>query len=594
MWRVLGLTFLLFPVAVLAQALPSPTVRATLSATEVPVGHQVTLQVIIESTRALHAERIELPDLLGLQYISTIPRSSTHYTLTDGATKLTYRYEYTLRALEAGSFQIDPVYLQINEEEFATSPLIIHINPSDQERSVAAQTTPSRHGPVFLQMELSEHEPYRGQQIVAEAALYFLPGIDVSSYQVSRSWQTEGFWTEDLSQSETRRAETVILDGVAYRRAILSRYALFPARAGSLTLPPYEITAAIRLGSQADRHARSAFEGFGRQRDKKLRTDPLHILVRNLPETHSGDQFIHAIGQFQIERTLSEQTAKLGEAVDVITRITGTGNLALIIRPEYEYPDPFDTHSPREIIQRNAQAPRLSGTKEFRDVIIPRSTGEFELAETTLLAFNDITRRYEPHTLPSLLLSVVRDPNARVMLAESERFRLSPIRSTSQWTTGASPPLTARWWFWMALVLPASLLIYAYHKKAFYQKLEQDPVFRRSQQALDRALATLDQRPQVPSQKALSSVIYRSLTGYLTDRLGLSAGTHMHGHLIDALHALHVERPLLHRLDTLLQNCATQRFTPADADSYESATRTPVSEQLQEARRLLDELSRQL
>lgn len=594
MWRTIGLIFLIFPVAVLAQTPPQPTVRASLSATQVQVGQQVTLQVIIESPRAVHAERIELPELLGLQYISTIPRSSTHYTLSGGTTQLTYRYEYTLRALEAGSFQIDPVYVQINTEEFATSPLIIHINPSDQQRSAVSQTPRSHRSPVFLQMELSEHRPYRGQQIVAEVALFFLPGIDVSSYQVTRSWQTEGFWTEDLDQSETRRAETVILDGVAYRRAILSRYALFPARTGSLTLPPYEISAAIRLGNRPDSNARSVFEGFGRQRNKELRTETANIIVQNLPATPSEDQFLRAIGQFHLERTLSEHTVKLGESVDVITRISGTGNLALIIRPEYDYPELFDTHSPREIIQRDPQAPRLSGTKEFRDVIIPRSAGEFELPETTVLVFNDITRRYEPKTLPPLTLTVVRDPNARVMLTERERFRLSPIRSTSHWTTAASPPLTARWWFWMALVLPASLLMYAYRTLAYRHKLAQDPSFRRSQQALDRALASLGRLPEAPSQKEASSAIYHSLTGYLVDRLGLSGGTHTHRHLIDALESLNVEQPLLQRLSDVLEHCATQRFAPVDEPSDPSQVRLPALERLQEARRILDELSRQL
>lgn len=585
---------LMFPGTLAASASSPPTVRASLSAHEVTVGQQVTLQILIESTRAIHADRIELPDLVGLQYLSTIPRSSTHHTLYRGSTRLTYRYEYTLRALEAGSFQIDPVYLQINAQEFSTAPLIIHINPADEHRSVAAQPIGSRHEPVFLQMELSEREPYRGQQIIAEAVLYFLPGIDVSSYQITRSWQTEGFWTEDLNQSETRRAETAILDGVAYRRAILSRYALFAARAGSLTLPSYEISAAIRLGNRPDNHARSVFEGFGRQRTKELRTEPSTITVLNLPETHSEEQFLRAIGQFELKRTLSEQTVKLGESVDVITRISGTGNLALIIRPEYDYPDLFDTHSPREIIQRDTQAPRLSGTKEYRDVLIPRSAGEFEIPETTVLVFNDITRRYEPHVLPSLDLVVVRDPNARVMLADRERFRLSPIRSTAQWTTAASTPLTARWWFWLALIVPGALLLYAYRSLAYQQKLEQDPSFRRSQQALEKALETLDQLPEIPSEKEVSAAIYRALTRYLCDRLGYSGGTPAHGHLIDTLHTLHVEQPLLQRLSGVLNHCATQRFVPVDHTTDTAHMQLSTKERLQEVRGILDELSRQL
>src|SRR5690625_7101908 len=75
-----------------------------------------------------------------------------------------------------------------------------------------------------------------GQQSVASIVLYFKQGMEVTSYQPTSGWRTDGFWKEELENIRQPQAESVILSGVRYRTATLLRYALFPTRSGELSL----------------------------------------------------------------------------------------------------------------------------------------------------------------------------------------------------------------------------------------------------------------------------------------------------------------------------------------------------------------------
>src|SRR5690625_5830892 len=87
---------------------------------------------------------------------------------------------------------------------------------------------------IFLEVQLDDERPMTGQQIVASIVLYFKQGMEVTSYQPTSGWRTDGFWKEELENIRQPQAESVILSGVRYRTATLLRYALFPTRSGEL------------------------------------------------------------------------------------------------------------------------------------------------------------------------------------------------------------------------------------------------------------------------------------------------------------------------------------------------------------------------
>ncbi|MBP3193575.1 BatD family protein [Natronogracilivirga saccharolytica] len=563
------------------------TVSASLSSRSMEVGDQITLDVEIQSPEPRSVSRPELPELDGLRYVSTVPKTSTNYSMIGGTATMVYKYSYTVQAAESGSFQIPAIYVEVDGREYSSRPFTVSVQGTGERP--AQQTTPSRaeRRPVFLELELSEEQPVRGQQIVADIVLYFRNSVEITSFQVARSWQTEGFWREDLSQSELRRPETVVLDGSQYRRAVVSRYALFPTRSGELNIPSYGIDARVRiLGRFRDEYS-TFFDGSGRQRSVNLETEPRTLSVSTPPIPPSDGQLISALGRFSIDRTLSSERVKLGESVEVITEIEGTGNLGLITRPRYSYPGVFDTHRPREVIDRDKNAPEMTGTKQYRDVLIARRTGTFTIPETTIQVYNDARRRYEPHVLPELVVEVVRDPNARVSIARSDDFRLTPIRGSVTWSDGTHRPFYQLWWFWFALAIPLGLFFYGFRAWKYQSRLSTDETFSRQERAFERAMDHLESAESLADTKEVYSLIDNALYGYIADRLGLPSAGLSEDQLVAALQKRNVEGPLLRKVSSLLKKCATVRYLP------EPSAMDMVSD-LAEARNIIRQLDPQL
>ncbi len=560
-------------------------VSASVSSTHIAAGQQFTLTVEVQSREPRNVSNPELPELYGMQYLSSLPQTSSRYSLVDGIAQMTYRFNYTLLAMESGSYEIPSVYISVDDREYQTRPVYMRIRPSgDDSRPVTRRT---RRPDMFLELELSEKRPIRGQQIVAEIVLYFRNTIEVNTFHVTEGWQTEGFWREDLNRSPTRRPESVILDGTPYRRAVLNRYALFPTRAGELTIPPFSIRASVRQsGRFRDDHS-AFFDGFGQQRNVDLKTSPKLLRILVPPSPPSDGQLISALGQFHVERTLSQDVVKLGESVDVITEISGTGNLGLITRPVFEYPASFDTHRPREVIERNERSPQMSGSKQFRDVLIARNAGTFTIPDNTILVYDDARRRYERHILPELTIEVVRDPNARITIAQDHRIRLTPIRGSVTWTNAERPPVWFSWWFWFALVIPAGVFAYGLRVHQYQKKLSSDDSFSRRERAMDKATKLLKSTSRITGTKEIYGIIHKVLSNYIADRINLPNAGLSDRQIVEELRKKNVTQPVIRRVHVLLEKCATVRYTP-----YPSSR--DLMTNLSEARRLISDLEAEI
>ncbi len=561
-------------------------VSASVSSTHIAVGQQLTLSVEVQSREPRTVSQPELPELDGMQYMSSLPQTSSRYSLVDGISQMTYRYNYSLLATEVGSFQIPSVYISVDGREYHTRPISVRVRSSGDDDAQPRGRRPQRPE-MFLEMELSEERPIRGQQIIAEIVLYFRNTIEVNTFHVTQSWQTEGFWREDLNRSPTRRPESVILDGIPYRRAVLNRYALFPTRVGDLDIPPFSIRASVRQSGRFRDDISGFFDGFGQQRNVDLKTSPKSIRVLVPPTPPSDGQLISALGQFRVERTLSQDVVKLGESVDVITEIRGSGNLGLITRPVFEYPASFDTHRPREVIERNERSPQMSGNKQYRDVLIARNAGTFTIPENTILVYDDIRRRYERHILPALTIEVIRDPNARITIAQDHRIRLTPIRGSVTWTNANRRPAWITWWFWFALIIPGGIFAYGYRAHMYQSKLNSDESFSRKELALYKAERLLKSTSRITGTKEIYSIIHKTLTNFITDRINLPNAGLSDSQIVAELQKKNVTQPVIKRVSTLIQKCATIRYTP-------DPTARDLMSDLSEARRLISDLDAEI
>ena len=539
-------------------------VSATVTETQVFQGERINFNIVVSGNNFRNVGRPQIPsEFPGFTLISPQPSTSTSYSIVNGVASRSYSYGYTLSANTPGNYTLPPVTIDIDGTPFRTNPVDVRvIARSNSSGNGSANTQPD----VFIKVELSDTNPVVGQQITADLVLYFRSPLEIVSYQPSSNWSTDGFWKEVMSDGSNPRAESVIIGNERFRRAVLLKHVLFASRAGTLTVSEANVSVTVRNPSRYSDPFNSFFGGFGtNQRNVDLKSDPVPVTVRSLPRTDALT--IDAVGNFNISRRLSTSTATVGEAVEIITEIRGTGNLALISRPKYSYPDGFEIFTPQDESNINKETGQISGSRTFRDVVIVRKPGEFAIDPVSLSYFDPNRRRYVSVNLPQLRLVVNRDEQAVASSIQQRDLGVQPVTGFVNWSTIRQVSLLSQWWLWVGLILPLVLLVLAWYKKQEDDRLKGDINYARRVRALDRANATLGQaelisKSPTPDIKESMTLIQNSIYGAVADKLGLQEASMNDVLVVELLKKQNVDETYVRDVQKTLTKCSTIRFAP--------------------------------
>lgn len=556
----------LFPVDSRAQS-ADINVVSTVSQTTVYTGERISLSVEV-SGDFNNVSRPTLPEFTGFRLLSNNPSTSRSYSFVNGKTSSSYSYSYYLIAQDEGNFTIPSITVSIDGNEYNTDPIEVEI----VDRNSSANQSGSNSRPeIFLRMEVSDRNPVPGQQLITDVVLFFKDGLEVNSYQPVPGWKAEGFWKEELENTERPRAESTIIDGVRYRKARLLQFALFPTKTGELSISPYEIIVSVRAASSRDDPFSSFFGGFGsNQRQVELKTDPVQLDVEPLPDIDPAS-YTGAVGSFRINRKISTQQALVGESIEIETTINGTGNVPLITKPDYELPEGLEIYDPQQASSLNRRNQQISGSKVFTDIVIARTPGSYTIPQTTLAYFDPSRNEYIRESLPALTFTVNSDPNAQASTEQTQSFSVKPVTGLASWTTDSSAGLAGRWWFWAGILFPAVVLGVAYWQKTYMDKMTNNTAFARSKRASTIAEERLEKAIEKSEEghiREAYNLLQKALTGFISDKLNLPEAGLSNQSYISALQDEGVDMELLKNIRMLLDKCATISYAPDSSHDY--------------------------
>jgi len=472
--------------------------------------------------------------------------------------------------LDVGEFSISPVIVVIDGKEFSTNPVKIKVL---DRNSAASREAADSMRDIFLRIEVSDRNPYLNQQILANVVLYFKQTTEVLSYQPNPSWKAEGFWKEDLDDGREAQTESVVIDGVRYRKATLMQYALFPSKSGRLTISPYQVAFNIRVPPSGTQPF-AGWGGFGSsQRTIDLSSEPVSVNVRDLPAGSTGTS-IGAVGQFEIKRRVSKSSVLVGEAIELITDISGVGNIALVSRPDYNFPDGFEVYEPQIQSNINRSGSRVNGNKMIKDVFIPRRAGEFTIPEMTVSWYNDRTNSWQSSRLAAVTIKVERDPNAVNVASQRSVSSGQVYTGLAIWTMADTTPITDRVWFWLGLMSPFFVLGVGYTYMKYTNKMNTDVAFSRSKKAAavaDKWFAAAAKAASDGDIKGGYGSIHKGLAGFVGDRLNLPPAGLSDEDYHEALSGTKVGGAAINQIVDLLSTCSTIRYAPVtDQATFEA------------------------
>ncbi len=267
-------------------------------------------------------------------------------------------------------------------------------------------TDTQRRETFFIRAEADKRSVYVGEQIQISYAMYERSPV-VSDPEVSKFPDFKGFLKENLVVPKIFTRTPTELDGAAFLRSELIRYAVFPLKPGKLTIEPMSLRANFVMTAE-ERNARIMLgqpidprEIMGIRTQKFTR--PVEIEARPLPPAPEGSAFTGAVGRFTMSAAWPTGGLKVEQPFNVTLTLRGRGNLGAIQEPDLGLPDHVEAQPARGAYKFDESG---EGGKTFEYILLPKRAGLLEIKELRWTYFDPSQERYVDIQLPGFALQV--------------------------------------------------------------------------------------------------------------------------------------------------------------------------------------------
>ncbi|HLQ68378.1 MAG TPA: BatD family protein [Gemmatimonadales bacterium] len=437
----------LLSVVTLMALMQGAEVTASVDRTHLTVGEEVTLTVRAR-TRTAEPVEIMLPPLTGFAIVGSRDMTEVAITGTNGSVRTTVR-ELQLRAEQPGALLIGPVRARQGRSVESTDPILVTVDSAADRFTVllsplarsllesAPAPVSHRVDRVALTVLVPSDTVYAGQQVDLIAAAWIPRELRQRMRRVPLLTLNapEGVWAYPAAASS----------GVALSRQVsghwmdlfITHQVVFPLAAGRLIVPPASVEYALPV----------TFSFFSREESYTLRSDSIAIAVLPLPRAPAPPGTDIVGRGLTLDLHVDPATTRVGEPVEAAVTINGVGNVALWPEPGLKWPAGFRVYPAQTEVRIAAQGGRVAGSKTFRFLAVPDSSGNFVLPEVRYPYFDASAGKYETATTLPRGLAVAAGAEPRAARA------LPPLLSRRGERDIDRLSRQAGWQGWLAVVL---------------------------------------------------------------------------------------------------------------------------------------------
>lgn len=370
-------------------------VDAVLLSKRLPVGEQAPLIV-----RVANGKPEALPDAVPVDGL-TITRSQRieqKMSFGSGGNQSEYHLYYTVVADRAGEFTIPAITVQVDGRNYTTEPVTLTVyerDPSDPALDASR--------PYFANLECQTREIWAGQVVPVTLAIYVRGARGINDVGPPMLRHDAFVFAYDRTYS----LDAVELDGITFTTAKRPG-SVFGLTPGSHTVGPAEIQVAMLDESSPFGRMPGFFQSFVA---KTLRTNPLDLVVKPLPESGKPATFSGAVGQFTIEVKASPLAINVGDPVTLEFEVKGPGNYELLEAPVFLTPDPaqWRTYEARKLVDPTQFSDGITpGKANFTQIVMPQAEVA-EIPAFELGFFNPETGAYETRRTQPIPITVAPD-----------------------------------------------------------------------------------------------------------------------------------------------------------------------------------------
>ncbi len=554
------------------------SVLASVDRTRISVGDVFTLTVTVTGEGISRSPEPVLPDLPAFDVVGRSSSTSTSFNIVNGkfSRTATVDYRFQLRPREVGTFTIGSVVVEFRGTKYRSDPMQIEVVEGKTQPAPPTGTkqppTPSAPldrdlvgSDLFLVGESDRTKAYVGQQVTVTYAFYTRVALGTVSFGAVPSYS--GFWVEDIHTADRLEFEPTVIEGKRYNGMVIKKVALFPTRAGQLTIDPMELICQIRL------RTRDIFDFWGRTETVRVASKPITIEVDPLPQKGRPASFDGAVGTFTVSAQVDTAEACEGDAINLVVDVKGKGNLRTLPNPAIPDIEGFKRYDPEVSQDLTRTGGVIGGSKTYRYVLIPQQEGEYEIGSIDLAYFNPQEGSYEvSRTEP---ISLVIHPGERgigivsfgggrhevkVLGRDIRYIKPTMVRLESQEMGLYHQP-----GFILLQVFPLIVVGLAVLYRRHLDRLSRDVVYARHRRAYGTARRRLaDARQHLKERDAATfyALASKALIDYIGDRLNIDPLEVTIGSMDELLSERGVPEEAIEQIVDCLSACNYARFAP--------------------------------
>lgn len=357
---------------------------------------QLELQVSIEGDEDFNS----FPKLRGTEDFEVQSSgSSSQMSIINGVAQSKKIFQFILMPKKAGTFTVGPAEIEVDGKVFHSNEEIVKVSKSQSNKQ-------ETNRPVFIETSVSNKEPYVNEQVIFTFKLFSRVQITNASFE--KLPEFKGLWKEDL-QGE-KEYETVI-NGVPWQVTEI-KYAIFPSEEGKMTIEPFQLVASV-VTTERRNNPSPFFDSFfnmsRRLQQVRLRSNPVELNVKPLPNEGKPINFSGLVGNFSIRSELSKNSLQVGESATLTLQAEGNGNIRDGKLPDIQW-DGFKIYDDRPELNLRKTDKGIMGLKTIKKALVPLRPGSFQIPPIALSYFEPQSHSYKITETQGFSLNVVQAP----------------------------------------------------------------------------------------------------------------------------------------------------------------------------------------
>ncbi len=548
-------------VAVIALGILAPAalaqnvhVEASADRTAATLDDAIRLDIMVRGPFQGRPE-LRAPELLDFRVASS--GESQSYSIVNGQMSASYTFTFVLFPQHEGDLVVPAFVVFLKGQEHRTEPIRVQV--SGQAQAPATGDAAGEAKDLFVVARVDKEKAYVNEQVLYTFYLYYAVRVSNLNYTPPKF---EGFWVEKLQEGEKQYHK--IVNGRRYLVVEVST-AIFPTTSGTLDIEP----SVLRLVEIAER----SFSFFDRGVERVLRSRPTTVEVLPLPAAGRPADFDGAVGEdLELASRLDRHEIPEGEPVTMTVTVSGSGNVRTFSKPRLpELPafKTYDANSKSDV--RNLD--RVTGTRTYEVVLVPRGPGEFAIPPVRLSYFD------------------TRSDSYKTLQTEAQRVNATPVAGGTPQMAGQTPlqqdievlstdishirtdvpvsdawmPLYARGIFMLLAPMPLLAVGAVALLQRRRQRFAADVALARSSRARAVARKRLAQAERLLAEgkhQEFYAEAQRAVLQYVGDKLNAPVAGLTHAALRQQLDAAGANEDTRERLVQLLEHCDAARFAP--------------------------------